>query len=181
MNGTLRTILGKVGGIPEPIFLWVNVGLACFVALAHGGALAITYAKPTAEAEGIRQLAMFSLPIATVVIVTAVAALVRATLRRRVLGLHGFVLAGSAVAMLLWALGILLKGIPEGNFSWGVGLLSVWVCYSFLILCRFSVPSGLRDHPAIYYAPLVALGIAAPVDVGVFIRLMGIVGTHFGQ
>jgi hypothetical protein len=180
MNGALRTLLGKVDGIPEHAFLWVNVGLACFVALAHGGALAITYAKPTPEAEDIRQLAMFSLPIAAAVIVTAALALIQGGARRRVLAVHGYVLAGSAAAMLLWALDILLKGIPEGNFSWSPGLLSAWVCYSFFVLCRFSLPDGVRNHAAILYTPLVALVIALPIDVGVFIRLMAVIGVRFG-
>jgi len=180
MSGTLRTLVGKLDGIPEHVLLWVNVGLACFIVIAHGGALAITYSKPTPNAEEIRQLAMLSLPIATIVIVTAAAALIRASLRGRVLGVHGFVLAASAIAEFLWALGILLSGIPEGRFSWSVGFLSASVWYSFFVLCRFSLPDGVRNHAAILYAPLVALVIALPIDVGVFIRLMAVIGVRFG-
>jgi len=180
MNGTLRALLGKANAVPEHALLWVNVGLACFVALAHGGALAITYAKPSPEAENIRQIAMFSLPIAAIVIVTAATALIRADLRRRVLGIHGIVLAGSAVALLLWALDILLHGIPEGGFSWSPGLLSAWVGYSFFVLCRFSLPIELRSRSAIFYAPLVALVVAMPIDVGVLIRLATSVGPRLG-
>jgi len=113
MIEALRTLLGKAAGIPEKGLLWVNVGLACLVAVAHGGALAITHAKPSPDAEGIRQLAMFSLPITAVVIVTAAAALFRINLRHWVLSVHGFVLAGSAAAALLWALSIFLEGIPK--------------------------------------------------------------------
>lgn len=171
MNGGLRTLLGKADSIPEKIFLWVDAGVACFVALAHGGALASTYAKPTPDAEGIRQLALFSLPLATVVIVTAAAALIRVEFRRQILSVHGFILAGSAVALLLWALGILFNGIPEGNFSWSVGFLTVWVGYSVFVLCRFSLPRPIRTHLAVLYAPVMALVVAAMVDVGVLARL----------
>jgi hypothetical protein len=171
MNGGLRRLRGKADSIPENVLLWINAGMACFVALAHGGALAITYAKPTSNAEDIRELALFSLPLAAVVIVTAAIALFRLRIRRQVLGIHGFIVAGSAAALLLWAFGILLKGIPEGNFSWSVGLLTAWVGYSVFVLCRFSLPLRLRTHTAILYAPLMALVVAAVVDVGVLVRL----------
>jgi len=178
MIAALRTLLGKADGVPEKGLLWANIGLACLVALAHGGALAITYAKPTPDAEDIRQLAMFSLPIAAVVIVTAVAALIRVDLRRWVLGVHGFVLASSAAWGLLWALSILLEGIPKGNFRWSVGWLSAWVAYSVFVLCRFSLPPRLRAQPAVFYAPAIALVVAAAVDVGVFLRLADEIGAH---
>jgi hypothetical protein len=180
MNGTLRALLGKADAIPEQALLWVNVALAGVVALSHGGALALTYSRPTPDAESIRQIAMFSLPIAAIVVVTAAIALFRADLRHRVLGIHGIVLAGSAMALLLWAGDILVRGIPEGGFSWGVGLLSAWVAYSFFILCRFSVPVALRSHPLIFYTPFFALVVALPIDVGVFIRLATSAGPRLG-
>jgi hypothetical protein len=178
---TLHRWLAKADAVSERKFLWVNVGLACFVALAHGGALAITYAKPTPDAEGIRQLASISLPIAALVIVTAAYALFSSSSRRAVLGLHGIVFAASAVGMLLWGLGLLLNGIPEGNFSWSVGLFSLWIAYSVFVLSRFTLPSHLRSHPVIFYAPMAALLGAAVIDIGVFIRLTNEIGARFGS
>ena len=173
MNSALRGLLGKLDRVPESVWLWGNVALAFFVALAHGGALAVTFAKPTPIADEIRQLAMISLPIAGIVILTAAAALIGTNWRRRVLGIHGIVLAGSAAALLVWSSGILLAGIPDGNFSWWLGFLTAWVVYSFFILSRFTLPVALRIHAAILYAPLVALVVALPIDIGVFIRLVG--------
>jgi hypothetical protein len=151
--------------------LWVNVGLACFVALAHGGALALKYSKPTPDAESIRQLTPFSLSLAAVVIVTAAAALIRVEFGRRVLGVHGVILVGSAAALLLWAAHILFSGIPEGKFIWSVGFLTAFVGYSVFVLCRFTLPLRLRTHDAVLYAPAIALAVAAVVDIGVLVRL----------
>ena len=172
MNMALRLLLDRVYSIPERKLIWVNIALAGFVALAHGGALAATYAKPTPDASEIRQLAFISLPIASLVIVTAVAALIYAQLRPRVLALHGIILAVGESILLFWALGVLLNGIPDGKFSWAVGFLTVSVCYVAALFCRFSIPSHLRSSWDIYYAPLFALICAVPVDVGVFLRVL---------
>ncbi|MDQ1316064.1 MAG: hypothetical protein QG662_2173 [Pseudomonadota bacterium] len=180
MIGALRELLNKIDSISERTLLWINVGISCFVALAHGGALVITYTKPTPDAEGIRQMAMFSLPVAAVIIITAAAAMIRPELRRKVLGVHGFFLACSAAALLLWASSLLVNEMPEGNFRWSIGMLSVWVAYSVFVLCRFSLPPRLRTHPAAFYAPVIALSIAATVDVGVFLRVAGEVGARLG-
>jgi hypothetical protein len=181
MIATLHKWLAKADAMSEKRLLGINLGLACFVVLAHGGALAITYAKPAPEAEGIRQLATISLPIAALVIVSAAVSFIRIDLRRSVLSLHGIVFAGSAVVMILWALGILVNGIPKGNFSWSVGFLSFWVAYSVFVLCRFTLPSHLRSHPAVFYAPVTALLGAAVIDIGVFLRLASDFGAKFGS
>lgn len=173
MNGALRMLLDKVYSISERKLVWVNIALAGFVALAHGGALAVTYAKPTPDASEIRQLAFISLPIAAIVILAAAAALIYAQLRPRVLALHGIILAAGASFLLLWALGVLLNGVPEGRFSWSLGFLTVLVFYAAVLFCRFSIPSHLRSSWGIYYAPIFALICAAPVDVGVFLRVAG--------
>ena len=176
----LRALLIRIDSVPERALLWVNTGLACFVALAHGSALALTYSNPTPEADEIRQLAAISLPMAAAVIVTAFTALIRPNLRRSMLAVHGFVLVASAIYLLLWAVHILIEGTPKGNFSWSVGFPTVWVCYSFFVLSRFSLPSRVRVWPAVYYAPLLALAVAAPIDVGVFVQMLGDMRRHLG-
>ena len=181
MIATLHRWLTKADAMSERKLLLINVALACFVALAHGGALAITYTKPTPDAEGIRQLASISLPIAALVILSAAVALFNPSSRRTVLSLHGLVFAASAILMLLWGLGLLVNGIPDGNFSWSVGLFSLWVAYSAFVFCRFTLPSYLRSHPVVFYAPVAALLIAAVVDIGVFLRLMNEIGARFAS
>jgi hypothetical protein len=177
---SLRAVLGKVDRIPESVLLWINVALAGFVALAHGGALAITYLQSVPEAGDIRQIASISLPIAAVVILTGVAALVRANYRRAALAIHGVLLGVSAIAILLWALSLVAGGIPYANFAWSPGLMTAWVCYSVFVASRYSVPGRLRTRDSAFYAPLFTLVIAASVDVGVLMRFIGEMGRRLG-
>ena len=173
MNETFRTLLDKVYSVPERKFVWINIVLAGFVAFAHGGALAVTYAKPTPDAAEIRQLALISLPIVVIVILTAAVALVYAKLRPTVLALHGVILAVGESLLLFWALGLLVHGIPEGRFAWSVGFLTASACYAAILFCRFSIPLHLRSSRGVYYAPIFAVACAAPVDIGVFLRVVG--------
>ncbi len=173
MVEALRTLLEKAYAIPGRNLVWVNIALAGFVALAHGGALALTYATPTPDASEIRQLAFISLPIVAVVLITAAIALISAQLRPKVLALHGILLAAGVGFLLLWALGVLFKGIPEGRFSWSVGFLSASACYAAVLFYRFSIPLHLRSSRGTYYAPVIALACAVPVDIGVFFRVVG--------
>ena len=176
----MRTLLAKVDSVPERVLLWINTALACLIGLAHGGALAITYAKPTPGAEGIRQLPSVSLPVAALIALTAAVALVQSDLRRVALAAHGWALVAAAAGTLVWAISLLVRGFPEGNFSWSPGLMSVLVCYSVFVASRYGVPSQVRGRPAFFYAPVAALGIALPIDLGVFVTVIGEMGERFG-
>jgi hypothetical protein len=176
----LRALVNKVDGIPERTLLWVNLGLACLIGLAHGGALAITYAKPSADAETIRQLASISLPLAAVVLLTSVTALVQTRFRQLALGLHGLVLAAGAVVTVLWAISILFAGIPDGKLVWSVGMMSAFVVYALFVASRYSVPKRFRDRLVAFYAPLLALVVAIPIDVAVFVKTLSALTKGFG-
>lgn len=175
----VRALMAKVDNLPERVLLWTNVALACLVGVSHGGALAITYVKPTPDAEGIRLLASISLPSASLIVLTAAIALVKADLRRITLGLHGWILAAGSAAALAWAGSLLVRGIPQGSFGWSPGLLTVMVCYSVFVASRYGAPGRLRALPVLNYAPLLALAISLPIDVGVFIKLLGEFGKRF--
>ena len=177
----LRALLVRADSLPERRLLWINLGIACVVALSHGGALASSIAKPAPEFEGIRQLATFSLPIAALVVLSAVAGLIRSDWRPQVLAFHGFVLAWSALVLLVWAVTLVVGGIPQGNFSWSVVLLSASVWYGAFVLRRFSLPDHLKTRPSVYYLPVIALSVAVPLDVGVFLRMFFDMGKHFGN
>jgi hypothetical protein len=176
----LRALVNKVDGIPERALLWANLALAGLIGLAHGGALAITYAKPSPDAEAIRQLASISLPTAAVVLLTAVTALVQVRFRQAVLGLHGLLFALAAVVAVLWAVSILVSGIPDGKFVWSVGMMSALVTYAFFVASRYSVPKRLRDRVVVFYAPLLALLVSIPIDVAVFVKTLSAVTKAFG-
>ncbi len=172
MNISPKALLTRLDSISERKLLWVNVALAFFVALSHGGALAVSSSAPTAQANEIRQLAMVSLPMAAFVILAAATAIWRPHLTRAVLGMHGAVLFVSAAALLLWALSILIGGLPSGQFVWTTGLLTAWVGYAVFVMSRYTIAARLRGLPAVFFSPVLAVVLALPVDIGVVIRLM---------
>ena len=168
---SLRATLAKLDAVSDVALLWINMALACLVAVAHGGALALAISKPGPETEGIRQLTVYSLPISALFILSSGAALLRSKWRPAVLSAQGFLLAGAALVALGWAATLAIYGITQENFSWSVGLLSVFTCYAFLLFRRFTLPRRLGEGSPAYYLPVVALLVAIPVDVGVFARL----------
>jgi hypothetical protein len=176
MIGRLRAFVDWAESFPERRLLWINLGIAFLVLVAHGGALALSISTPTPQAEGIRQFATFSLPIAGLVILSAAAGLISPDRRPRVLALHGLLLATGALSGLGWAATLVVTGIPKVNFSWQPGLLSASVWYAFLILCRFSLPDHLKTLPSVRYLPTFAFVLTLPADIGVFLRLLSGMG-----
>jgi len=155
----------------------VNAGVALLVGIGHGGALAAVYDKATPEASGIRMLSSISLPFAALIFLTAAAALMRPSFRPAALAGHGFVLAASAIGALAWAVSLLIGGLPQGNFAWSPGLMTALVCYSAFLASRYSVSSDQRAR--FFYAPAMALAIAAPIDIGVFVYFIAEMTKRF--
>ena len=58
--------------------------------------------------------------------------------------------------------------------------MSALVAYGFFVASRYSVPKAFREHAAVFYAPLLALVIAVPIDVAVFVRTFSEVTRGFG-
>lgn len=172
MIASLRGLLEKWDGVSQTRLLWINAGLASLVGISHGGALAIEIGKPDSNADAIRAIATISLPIAAAVLLSALAALMLEKMRRAVLGAHGIAFCIGVAAMLAWAVKIIFTGLPEGNFRWGVGLLTLSVGYAVFLATRFALPQKFLLRPFVRHAPVVALAVAAIVDVGVFLRLM---------
>jgi hypothetical protein len=171
----MKWLLDQLDKVPEPVLLVLNALMAGFVWLAHGGALLLTYLKkspvPPDQVEMIRTMAAFTLPLAGVTALASGVALWRARVRPLCLACQAVVLLGSAAALLAWAVSVLVRGIPEGNFSWSPGLLTGWVTYSTFLFVRYGVPAGWRT-PRLRYLPFAVLALSLPVDVGVFFRLL---------
>jgi hypothetical protein len=165
-------LLRRAYALPERGLVWVNIVLSCFVGLAHGGALAVASAQQAPELASIRALAMFSLPLAVVVLASGVLALARPVHAWSVLYLHGVVLAASAAWLLVWAAGILVLGVPDAHFVWMVGFLSAWVLYASVVLVRFVVPQAVRTRPVAYYFPAFALLFAVVIDFAVLAKVL---------
>jgi hypothetical protein len=103
-----------------------------------------------------------------VVLATALAALAKWIGPSRVLTLHSAALCLSGVALILWALKLLLVGLPEEGFVWMPGILTGWVAYASTLGVRFLV----RDKSLAYFLPAYAMLAAAVIDVGVLARAL---------
>lgn len=172
MNISPKALLTRLDSIPERKLLWVNIALACLVGLSHGGALAVSSSAPTEQADEIRRLALVSLPLAALVILVAATAMWRPHLTRAALGLHGIVFCISGAALLLWALSVLVDGLPYGKFVWTTGLLTAWIGYSVFVMSRYTISVAVRGLPKFFFLPVIAMALVLPVDIGVAIRLL---------
>lgn len=180
MNRWLRSVLARADAWSPRKLLWVSLALAALVGFAHGGALLALRAHPTPEAADVERLTMVSLPLVAIVLVSALAGLALSKLQRPVLALHGVLFLAAASYEVVWGAGILIRGIPAGNFSWSVGLFSLSVAYAAFVFSRFSVPAGLRATPSFYFLPVLALAIAVPIDLGVMGRFAYEINSRFG-
>jgi hypothetical protein len=181
MTRFLRSLLAKTDAWPPRVLLWVDLVIAGFVALAHGGALLAIRAHPTPDAPDIESLAMVSLPLAGLLLGSAVLGLAVAKVQRPVLALHGVVFLAAAIVEVVWGINLLVHGIPSGNFSWSVGLFSVSVVYAVFVFSRFTVSARLRASLPIYYSPVLALAVAVPIDIGVLVRFTHELNARFGS
>jgi hypothetical protein len=172
MFGQVDRILSRAYGMSEACVLWVNVVLALFVTLAHGGALIAAESRSSPELGDIRAVAMFSLPLCAVILISALAVLAYKPWARQVLALHAVIASLSAAGFFLWAITLLLRGFPEGNFVWTVGILSAWVGYATVLALRFLLARTSSALSAVYYVPALAFLVALAVDIGVLLRAL---------
>ena len=180
-QGPLRRLLEQLAKMPETAFLLVNAGLAGFVGFAHGMALLfiLSGGDDTAFPAGfdvqIRRIAAISLPMAALTLVSSGAGLARPALRPAILGAQAIVVLVSGLVMLGWGVTLVVRGLPPGNFGWTPGLLTAWVAYGFLSTARFVLPRSWAGHRTVIYAPVAGALLTAPIDVGVFLRLLVVV------
>jgi hypothetical protein len=166
----VRTLLAKWDRIPARKLLWANLALGLLVGLAHGGALLAARAKPTPGSEELLSTVTYTIPLAALVALTAAFGLVRRTRELHVLTLHGLIFFAGALAELIWGFSLFASGIPEGSFAWSVGLFTASIAYASFLFSRYAVPVRVRSTPAFYYSPALAIALAAPIDLGVFLR-----------
>jgi len=180
MTRVLRSLLAKADAWSPRVLLWINLALAGFVSVAHGGALLVARANSSADVPDIESLATVSLPLAALVFVSGVLGLAVQRLRHAILGLHGAVFLFAAIEQFVWGIELLVRGIPSGNFSWSVGLFTATVAYAVYLFSRYTVPAKLSAMPAIFYSPAFALVAAAVVDIGVIVRFASQMFAQFG-
>ena len=173
----VKAALLAVDRIGERAILVVNAVLGALVVLAHGGALIVVLRRPlalvTPESDVfVRHVGPFTIPVAALVVIGSVLGLLARHPPRLLLQAQAVVVAVAGGASLAWAAGPAIRGLPEGGFGWGPGLLTAWVAYGAYLAVRFFAPPGSKARSRAACAPLLAAALAAPVDVAVFVRLI---------
>lgn len=171
----------KLDTIPEHVPLIVNLCIAGFVCFAHGGALLIELTCETEQVDSIKPLASITLPLACLVIISSLLAFKWLRARRVMLGVHAAFLTVGAIAIVLWATGILFKGIPKGsNFAWTPGIMSGLCVYSFYLLRR-TVLVKCMDYTIIKYLHVIIFVFVFSLDIGVFGKLIATSSSIHGD
>jgi len=171
MHELMVEINEKLINISERVFLWINLAFATLILLLHGIPLWITFIRDVDDGEMIRQLALFSLPLTSVVIITAIIGLYRERLSTSMLKIQGSILAISGMFILIWALDLIINGIKAQHFSWQLGFMTAWITYSTLVFCRSCFSEHLRDKVMVLYTTAGVGVLAMAIDVAVFVKM----------
>jgi hypothetical protein len=181
MHALVHRFEAAADRFPVQVVLILNVLLALFVGVAHGGALIVSRLTATApqEAALIRNLATITLPLAAALLATSILSALRPRLRPPVLAAHAFVLLTGAVGMMVWGVNIIATGLPLSRFAWTPGFFTLLVFYAAYLFRRFVLlPAGVHDGFA-YHSHLAAAGLAVVVEAGVLVRLVQAIRRTF--
>jgi hypothetical protein len=154
--------------VGERKLLATNAAVAAFAAVSNGGGLAVAVSRASPELSEIQAQAAFALSLAGVVVISAIAGLIRWIRLDRVLAIQSVALCLSAVALSLWALQLLLTGVPEEGFVWMPGIFTAWAAYAAVLGVRFLA----RGSAGLYYLPAFVLLLAGGLDLGVLARAL---------
>ena len=168
----LARAVEAVDKVPVVGLLLINAALAGFVLLGHGGALAAAYFAQPDKVSEILPLALVSLPVSTIVILSSLAGLATARWRGVILSAQALILAVGSLALFGWALSVVFRGVPQGRFSWAPGLMTAFCVYPIYVLRRTVFERQISVFWWVYYLHLIALLIVLPVDTAVFIRVI---------
>ena len=176
----VRQLMERAYRLPAKIVLLVNLAIAVFIALSHGGALLIARTQQLPGFEFVQSVARMSLPAAAFLILSSLTALAVPAWRARVLWLHGIVLFAAGLAMLFWGCTVLFNGMHFPNSAWSPGFFSALVGYAAFVFCAFTLPPLWRARPFWFHLPTCMLLVAMVVDLGVFLRFAYDFGTMIG-
>jgi len=167
---TLAKAVGAIDKVPIVALLLGNAAVAGFVVVAQGGALVVAYSAEPDKVRDILPIALVSLPLSTIVILSSLAGLASTRWRRLILSGQALILGVGSLALFLWAFSVLIKGLPQSRFSWAPGLMTAFCVYPVYVLRRTVFEKHISTSWLVYYLHLIALMIVLPLDVGVFIR-----------
>lgn len=168
----LRSVLVSMYNASPRKLLIANLIIALLIGTSNGLGVLLGHGAPGLTAEMEAAIVMFVLPGSATVILTGLIGLIFNSSRQWVLSIHAIVLGIGAVTLWVWALELVLTGLPEGSFSWTPGLLEVAAGYAALLICRFNLPDKLRENGRIYYIPIAVALLTVPIDVGILIRFV---------
>jgi len=153
--------------------LAVNMVIAGFVLLAHGGAAAVSLSEGSEELGEIASVVSVTIPAGAFVFITGIIALLWQKLRRPVLTIHAVLLVLGAGALLVWALFLLVGGLPEsGRFSWTPGLLTLFCAYPAYLLRKTLLDRRAETSRLLRNIHWIVALAVLPVDLGVMVRLV---------
>ncbi len=166
----IRKLFTVGSGTPDRAFVTINGGLALFVIVAHGGALLLTFHQYVEREQTIRRVSSVSLPLACALVIASVVALINPRIEVPVLRFQSPVFVVGALVSVVWAAFIAVSGVPEGNFSWTPGVLTVFTAYAFYSFWRFNIPEAYSRYPWLKSANLVLLCTVGLIDGAVLVR-----------
>lgn len=167
----IRNRVQEFDAIPEYKLLIVDLCLAGFVGLAHGGSLAIALTNEPELLNDVLPLARISLPLAAIVLISSIVGIIWNRQRSIILSIHAIILFAGGSAALLWSVSILIHGLPEGSFAWSPGMLTFLCVYPIYLLRRTLLRSFLQSV-LVKYIHVLILVIVLVVDVGVFFKAL---------
>lgn len=170
MLSRIRAALDWLDDCPDWVFLIPNSAVAALVLLAHGGALVITRSGRAPALERFVPLLVVSISVASVVLATAIVALIVQRIRGAMLKFHGVVLAVFATATLGAAAYWVVGGIPSGSFAWTPGFLTGFALYSAYLLRRAFLVHSRSHRQWLVLLPIWVGGLAFVLDCGLGIR-----------
>ena len=168
----LSSLLDRVDSLPERALLLIDLCIGLFALVAHGGALILVRLGKAPMFEQYAVWLLVSVVGFGCVVVSSTLAFFWERGRRPILAAHAVVLLGLAVALVGWAVGLVLNGIPtEVNFSWSPGLFTALVFYGVYLFRRLFLLGYVSASPLARHCHVAAALVAAALELGVLVRL----------
>jgi len=168
----LSKIVEVLDRVPEIILIIINICIAAFVILTHGGYLVLTYLQNGEQTSSGFDLIFVSLPLAILIFITCAIGFLKKELRGKILKVHAFVLSLGAIVCFFWATFILLGSFPEGGFAWSPGFLTFLCVYPVYILRRTVFLIKIKKSFFIKYFHVFTFLVVLIIDMSIFVKLI---------
>jgi len=161
----------KLNRLSDRGLLWIHAAIGFFVALAHGGFLLLARAgkAPLDEAK----FTYITIPIALIVLASAIVAILRLSLRANVLKFHAVVLGLAWLGAMYFSVQVAVVGIPPGvNFVWNPVFFAFVAAYPIYLVQR-AFPA-LSAHEWAVVAPVWAVAASVVLSAVVMWRIANV-------